>query len=181
MTNITIGSTTTAPVSLLALHRAALGAVAAWKASDLNARYAAYDAAWQVASAAGASYDEARTAAETAGQSVSNAHYALRDAATAACEALAGALSEAPWGAQPDGSFVTRRSRFVASLAYQSSLHAPNRRGVLAASEDHVNGLDAAEGPVLGSPRGLTLRTYAEAWRIRQDERAQRREAQALR
>jgi hypothetical protein len=72
-------------------------------------------------------------------RAVSDAHDALASAGVArdAAEAtLREALAHAPWGTQPDGSFVTRTSTRVASVEHVSTLHAPHRGGRLAVVED---------------------------------------------
>jgi hypothetical protein len=84
----------------------------------------------------------------------------------ASVEALSAALQHAPWGAQPEGSFITRRSRWIASSAHVSTLHAPGKQGPLAEVADDERG----DGCSL-----VALRTREEARAIREAERARNR------
>jgi hypothetical protein len=58
----------------------------------------------------------------------------------AARAALREALAAAPWGPQPDGSFVARRSIGVASGRYVHTLLARERGRPLAVINDHAHG-----------------------------------------
>lgn len=86
-------------------------------------------------------------------------------------EALAAALHGAAWGAQPDGSFVTRESLTCGGMAARTTLHAPAKQGPLAVVEDHERDDDYT----------LTvLRTREEAREIRDVERCQNRDAERM-
>lgn len=86
-------------------------------------------------------------------------------------EVLAAALHAAQWGAQPDGSFVTRASLTCGGMAARSTLHAPAKQGPLAEVEDHERGNDYT----------LTaLRTREEARTIRDVERCENRDAERM-
>ena len=95
------------------------------------------------------------------------AFIAAFDAEECAQAALVAALAKAEWGAQPDGSFVTRSSA-VASTRYTRTLHAPGRGGPLAAVEDWERGQGASL---------VALRTHDEARAIRDAEKRRAREA----
>jgi hypothetical protein len=82
-------------------------------------------------------------------------------------EALAAALQRVPWGAQPDGSFVTRQTRWIASSACVSTLHAPGKQGPLAEAVDDERG---------GGVSLRVLRTRAEALAVRATEKRAGRE-----
>lgn len=86
--------------------------------------------------------------------------YARRDA-------LAAAIAAAPWGAQPDGSFVTRRSQGVSTMDRIHTLHAPNKGGPIAEARDGA----------MSSVSLCCLRTREEAATIRLTERARNRVA----
>lgn len=89
------------------------------------------------------------------------------DAAQAALDALAVALGSAPWGAQPDGSFVTLHATQVGRSPTVATLHAPGRGGPLAVAEHYRSDWGTREWRV-----GLTaLRTVEEARTIREEER----------
>jgi hypothetical protein len=86
-------------------------------------------------------------------------------------EVLAAALHAAQWGAQPDGSFVTRASLTCGGMAARSTLHAPAKQGPLAEVEDHERGNDYT----------LTaLRTREKARTIRDVERCENRDAERM-
>jgi len=87
-----------------------------------------------------------------------------------ASKSLAAALSSLPRGEQPDGSYVTRASRHPLRGDH-TTLHAPHRRGPLAVSEDAPDERRA--------PRLTEIRSAADAWIIRQTQRASMREAAA--
>ncbi len=63
-------------------------------------------------------------------------------------DVLAAALAAAPHGAQPDGSFVTRRSTSVASGRYVHTLHAPAKQGPLVSARDAESWADYMAGCV---------------------------------
>lgn len=79
--------------------------------------------------------------------------------------ALAAALDEAPWGPQPDGSFVTCRRASWSGWDYVTTLHAPGKGGPLA---------EVRQG------RLREIRTPAEARAVRDQERAARRAQAAI-
>lgn len=93
-------------------------------------------------------------------------------AARDASGALALALQKAPWGAQPDGTFLTRQTAYgVASGRYAHTLHAPAKRGPLAEALDPEAWSAYQRGDVF-----LTgLRTFDEARAVREAERAKMR------
>lgn len=78
--------------------------------------------------------------------------------------ALLAALASAPWGTQPDGSFVTQRScaAWNHTHGYVYTLHAPGKGGPLVEALCHRRG-DAG--------RITELRTAQEARKIREAER----------
>lgn len=95
---------------------------------------------------------------------------------TAARDALVASLAAAPWGRQPDGSFVTTSSFGIASGRYCYTLHAPGKGGPLAVVRDH-----APDGWSHPSQFRLDqIRTRAEARAIREAERAAARNAQLV-
>jgi len=98
---------------------------------------------------------------------VAAGHYACGEVSSAR-ERLAQALSVAPWGAQPDGSFVTRQTAYsVASGRYEHTLHAQAKQGPLATARDPESWASYSAGHVT-----LTaLRTREEARAIRAKEK----------
>jgi len=101
-------------------------------------------------------------------EGLTTSYHAAEQAEHASTAALAEALAAAPWGAQPDGSFVTRQSTGVASGRYIHTLHAPAKQGPLAEAQD---------GERFGSGAYLrALRTREEARAIRDAMRASARE-----
>lgn len=96
-----------------------------------------------------------------------DAHTAAGEAETASVEALAAALVAAPHGAQPDGSFLTRRRLDGGGERKAHILHAPSKEGPLAEAHDGDRFRFTATL--------LALRTPAEARAIRAEERADRR------
>jgi hypothetical protein len=95
------------------------------------------------------------------------AHRAAEQAERDATERLALALQQASWGAQPDGSFLTRRSTHIASGRYEHMLHAPARQGPLVEARDDERGCGV---------RLVAIRTRVEAQAVRAQERASNRE-----
>lgn len=96
---------------------------------------------------------------------------AALDLAQETRSALATALHAAQWGAQPDGSFVTRASLTCGGMASRSTLHAPAKQGPLAEVEDHERG----DGYTL-----TALRTREEARTIRDVERCENRDVERM-
>lgn len=86
-------------------------------------------------------------------------------------EALAAALRAAPWGAQPDGCFVTRCSVTIGSMASIYTLHAPAKQGALATVRDHERGNDYTLTALLTREEARTLRAV-ERCENRDEERA---------
>ena len=93
----------------------------------------------------------------------------MESARERAQELLVAVLAAAPWGAQPDGSFLTRQSRWIASSERVHTLHAPGKGGPLAVVCDHEHG---------GGSYLHALRTREEARAVREQERAANRAAQ---
>jgi hypothetical protein len=79
-------------------------------------------------------------------------------------EELGERLRKAPWGPQPDGTFVTRRADHIGSSYHTSYLHLPGRGGVIAWAKDF---------------RDAVIVSEAEARRARKELRAERTREQA--
>jgi hypothetical protein len=119
-------------------------------------------------------YEAARSAGtltmDPANESVSvewGDYLRLHDVLSEAHHALLVALTEAPWGPQPDGSFLTRRSIGVASGRHVHTLHAPASGGPLAEAADSAY--------TRGKVSSWVVRTRGEARALREEERAQNR------
>lgn len=124
-----------------------------------------------------AEVEKARSAnwglAETKGRPVPyEAWRAAGDAAISTEEALRDAVAEASWGAQPDGSFVTRQALGIARAEQLHTLHAPGKGGPLVEVRDRV--------PHQSPFSIVALRTHAEARAIREAQRANARDAQEV-
>jgi hypothetical protein len=95
--------------------------------------------------------------------------------AAEAGDLLARVLQAASWGAQPDGSFVTRHTAYsVASGRYVHTLHAPAKQGPLAEARDPESWASYQAGAI----HLTALRTREEARAIRETERARNRREQ---
>lgn len=96
------------------------------------------------------------------------AHEAAERSEREAANILAIALQAAPWGAQPDGSFVTRQTAHqVASGRYVHTLHAPCKQGPIAEALDPESWVAYQSGEV----HLTALRTREEARLLREEER----------
>lgn len=160
--------------SLLGLHALCLAADAD-AALDLAAYHAVRDEPEAVRDAADTAHaawlrGSAEAEAEEARASyvaVKEQWEASRDASAEARATLALALGAAPWGAQPDGAFVTRSAWHTGDSSY-AYLHAPNRRGILASAK-------CGRRDDWWSLTGL--HTHAAAWQSRLEERDRNRAA----
>jgi hypothetical protein len=92
---------------------------------------------------------------------------AAEQASHAARDALVTAIKGAAWGSQPDGSFVTRSSNLDIHI---TSVHAPNKRGVIALLKQWRDG-----------SASLETYTHAEAWVKRLKEKEALRQLEEAR